>query len=81
MKTLVTFLAALAVSVLAMALGSGRIDFGSLLPAGVAAALVAAAFTDRQPRPRAGLGTISRTAPARRRPLEPRCIPCTNTAS
>ena len=50
MKTLLLFLTGLAVAVLATALGSGRIEPGSLLAAAAAAALLAVAAIDRQPR-------------------------------
>ncbi len=85
MKTLLLFLAGLAVAILVMALGSGRLDTGALLAATGAAALLASAFTDRLPHPRLQLTAVSSAAsapaPAAQPPLDSPCGLCTGTAS
>ena len=80
MKTILAFLAVLALSVLAMALGSDQFDAGALLSAVAAAALLATAFTDRLPRRR--LAPDSDGMPSGQpRPREASCALCFDPAS
>jgi hypothetical protein len=80
MKTILSFLAVLALSVLAMALGSGQLAAASLLPAVGTAALFAAASTDRLPRRRTAPNSRG-TASGQSWPGAAACTLCVDPAS